>query len=138
MRAVREGVAEAPVPGIEDVREALRARRRIRGDHRGDGPFGAGRRDHEFLDPANGSGLHVDRVDPGERRLPAAKFFREGVERLRVALEKNTDALGVVEDLAGKIERRGNAPDGGTKAHALDEPFDAHEPRFSCHHPLSL
>ena len=65
-------------------------------------------------------GARLDRLDARQRRRLALDAREEDVDRRGRAADAHQHALGVVQDLAGKIELAGQAPHGRPESDALD------------------
>jgi hypothetical protein len=119
--AVDEGVAVAPVCGVEEFLEAGGADSRIGGDAGADRTGAAG------SDPEAGFGVcwlrsqcgGLDGIHARQRRCLGGKAPQEIRDGLRAALDLKVNAGGVVQHPAGEAEFYGEAVDIGAEADAL-------------------
>jgi hypothetical protein len=119
LRAVDEGIAVAPVGGIEQFGQAVVAGRRVGRDCRRD-TAGAAGEDAEVVlpvDAAAGGGL--DALDACQRRGVGLQSLLEPRQHGRGALDFERHAFGVVEDPAGQAQLVRQAIDERAEADTL-------------------
>ena len=121
IRAVGEGVAEAAILGVEDLPEAIAARRHVGGNERRCRRLGRARPDDEIRLVAECEALDVNRADTGQRWRSGAEALGEGSDRLRWALHLDRHARRVRCGTSRRVPTGGPGPRRRAGTYPLDD-----------------